>query len=165
MGKILIIKGADFSENAIVGVSYIPLPIEQGGINIISGSNFGNYSTASTTNVKRLRVPKTSLIYFEEGDVITFRGLSGISGAVNNPLRFDACIYSSQENPAHATAITSISLSWETDAFPCNVDGNDEYILTAPATGWYGFNFAGENIDNPITVSDYDDVIRYKNEE
>lgn len=159
MGKILVIKGADFSENALSNVTV--MSVVQGGYNIIpTSAEYGSISPVTSANYnRRLKTDPNSLIYLEAGSNIVFSGLSGNQEA-HTPLRIDAAIYSSA-TPGKETIIGSLN-GESTNYFPFNVEGRSTCRIDITHTGWYGFIFAGQDIASDITsLDDYNGAVRY----
>lgn len=152
MGKVLIIKGADFSQNAIIVTKDVV--IEQGIITLLMNQNAGVYNPSPTEAnwTKRIRTVNTGLIYIESGQKCV---VSGLQGSGNVPaLRLDAAIYSSSENPSHSTFLHTLNGD-STDYYKFNGDGSDSFTFTAPHTGYYALCFAATDKTSQITPSNY----------
>lgn len=159
MGKILVIKGADFSENALL--KFTVMSVVQGGYNIIpTNAEYGNISPPTSANYnRRIKTDPNSLIYLEAGSNIVFSGLSGNQEG-HTPLRIDAAIYSSA-TPGKETIIGSLN-GESTNYFPFNVEGGNICRINITRTGWYGFIFAGQNIaSDVISTDDYNGAVKY----
>ena len=158
MGKKLIIKGADFSINAINSEREAHPTIEQGVINIQSGAptqgDYKNGSDAGTT--KRLRVTSGSLVYIYAGESITLTGLKGSDGT-SGALRIDGAIYSSQ-SPSHSTILHTLNGD-STDYYKFNTDGGETFTMVAPYSGYYAFAFAAQDLTDTISYSAYQNSV------
>lgn len=151
MGNLLVIKDADFSENAIGKVG-IEVTIEQGIIDLVlSEAAYGDYLRYSTASLKRMRVVNTGLIYIEQGQEFSLSGLQGVGNV--ETLRVDAGIYSSP-SPSHSTILHTLNGD-STSYYKFNTEGNDSLTLTAPYTGYYAFCFAGQTMQEVISPSNY----------
>lgn len=77
MGKSLIIKGADFSVNAIPLPQTQRLALAQGTIG--AGTEHGNWDYSDESyNSKRLKSAKTAGIFVEQGKSVQLNGLTGL---------------------------------------------------------------------------------------
>lgn len=163
MGKKLIIKGADFSENCIKN----PLPLEQGLIDIIPAeAEFGENMDVNME--KRMRTVNNLLIPSDAAVVIS--GLKGLNGS-RSALRLDYCAYTSNERTKQACIGTG-SNGFSDYYFPYNSSekGNSVTIHNKYHQDLYfGFTIAsGDNKDVSISNSDYSPLeysILYDNRE
>lgn len=147
MGKGLIIKGADFSENAIGR----KITIEQGAIDLVlTEEDYGNYIDNSSSS-KRMRVVNTELVYIEQGQRFSLSGLQGVGNVT--ALRVDAGIYSSP-SPSHSTILHTLNGDSK-NYYIFNTEGSNSLTLTAPHTGYYAFCFTGQTMKEVISPSDY----------
>lgn len=152
MGKVLIIKGADFERNAITTIVGTALVVEQGVVDLIPTSvNQGELLPLSNSGTPR-RLRATSNIYLNIGDKITISGLSGLSGN-SMILRVDAAIYSADE-ASHSNLITT--LNGGTTNYYSTGGSSDSITITISVAGYYRFCFAGQILStDTINYSDY----------
>lgn len=149
MGKFLIIKGADFSENAIEK-EVIEVITESGVLDLVlEEADYGKYIIPGSP--KRMRVVNTGLVYIEQGEEILLSGLQGVGNVT--ALRVDAGIYSSS-SPSHSTILHTLNGDSK-DYYKFNTTGSDSLRLTAPHTGYYAFCFAGQTMLDAISPSNY----------
>ena len=143
MGKVLIIKGADFEKNAIsttiVGTALV---VEQGVIDLVptSGTQGDILPLSNGGTPRRLRA--VSNIHLNNGDKITISGLSGLSGN-SMILKIDAAIYS-VDTASHDNLITT--LNGGTTNYYSTGGSSDSVTITISTTGYYRFCFAGQSI-------------------
>lgn len=165
MGKILVIKGANFQANAIDGGQgqLYEMQLEQGGIIVITtSSNFGGNS-ADTSAQYLLRLRAVNNIELNLGDVVTFYGLKGING-LRDALRIDVVWYSSQER-SHANAVGVLSNGVAENYFPLNINGDDSVSFTNVYGHYYfGFTFAGPQKTEETLVANYNPLHYSKNQ-
>lgn len=150
MGKKLIIKGADFSENGIASIVEGELTIKQGQFSLLSNSDsYGNFS--ENTDYKT-RAGSKPLIYLEAGAKITFSGLSKLGSP---SLRIDGCYFDSEDGGhAHIVGDMHGGSTQSTDLFLYNAEGTSDTCTITNTWGSYWFRFAfarGASKDQNIT--------------
>jgi hypothetical protein len=151
MGKKLIIKGADFSENGMPSVvlDWQNLSIENGGINLIPSNTAYGQNTSDQQSTRKRSV---SNIYIPAGGRLHIKGLNSNS---NKTLRFDACFYiTDARNNTGGNVAGTLSNGISANYFPMNSDGSkDEVVLENTANNgyYYGLVFCAINKTDSIS--------------
>lgn len=154
MGKILIIKGADFSANAIDSI-YFNLLVVNGTINGSSG-NYGNwnFSTPDFDGI-RLKSDKTRGIQLSAGQSVTLIGVAGLG--------IGYFVYSANE------ALTGNCLKDECVSSPIlNTSGDNSFTYTNETSQtvyiWFLFKWNGTDgiHQNNEAISPSDVEIKYE---
>lgn len=156
MGKSLVIKGADFSANAI------PQEPMQGQLSIANGtlsmlSNSPAYGTRTISSSQPNRA-----VYTGDGIFIPYGATMVISGLKPDTavgLRFDGCYYSSAE-PSTENVLGDMhgGLTDLADTFLFNADGSEDSVqfVNNYAAAYFVFGFArGAYKNTEITASSY----------
>lgn len=152
MGKKLIIKGADFSEYAVSKT--VELEIEQNGINMLSNTEtYGENSVSTSPNFPK-RVRTITNIQLELGQSVRIRGLKGLN---NDGLALVVgAIWYSRDERSNTAVVGTLYDTYGT-YFPLNTEGEDSVIFVNNFGNYYfGFTFAGPNLNEGISASDYD---------
>lgn len=144
MGVQINLKNVDFGES---GFDLSKANLVVGGVNVrIGDPKFGDM----TTNTNRLRFSEP--VYIEEGQVVTFFGLTGKD--VNDDdctLLIDGVAYNS-ENTSHSTAVASLSNS-DTDFYKLNAEKQSEFSWkNTIGSYWFVFTFG----DTPSAATSTD---------
>lgn len=137
MGKIMIIKGADFSQNAIVR-DFIEMPLMQSFYALTTGS----------VNESTYRFGFLSLLNLKQGQTITIKGLANVH---DKPLYVEWVRYASP------TPSTSTFVDTSNSSFINNYEGNDVFTFEIDTDGYYGFSFANDPTKNTTEclINDY----------
>lgn len=156
MGKVIIVRGADFSANAVgvIPIEWEDMTLAQGLVVINSSTDYGNIKTTTDpAYTKRMYTP--TLIKINNGETIYIKGLKGLDGT-KTALRMDAAYYSANV-ASSANVVGSISNKDSTMFFPLNSDGSsDEVSYTNNTGGDYYYAFTIRNINNTtLPPADY----------
>lgn len=158
MGKSLIIKGADFSANAVVS----HMALKQGGVNV-TNTNINNFGRdiLDTSNPNYLKRMRSGLIRVPVGSSIVLKGVSG--------LKIDYCFYNQSFNPdeygyttpsqwsvSHPYVKGSASDKVANNYFPFNRNGAESIALAnATEYEYFEFIFAATN-EGQTVISNFD---------
>lgn len=182
MGKNLIIKGADFSENGfIVGYKHLAISnrwyyttaTNAGYKGIINNKRLSSTIDANTNDIN-------NGILVKAGQSIVLRGLKGVNGQ-KAPLRIDftyantsTTLYKSNPSTIAPNVIGTASNYDAENYFPINTEGNDTVTIvnTYGADYYFVFSFAGPTKDETLNSADYNieyytkeakwkDIVRY----
>ena len=155
MGKKLIIKGADFSENGIPSIvlDWQNLSIENSGINLIpSNTAYGQ----NTSDQEKTRKRSVNNIYIPAGGRLHIKGLKSNSGTT---LRFDACYYiTDARNNTDGNVAGTLSHGVSANYFPMNSDGSKNEVVVENTTNngyYYGFVFCALNKTGNISSKSF----------
>lgn len=159
MGKKLIIKGADFSENGIPSIvlDWQTLSYENDGINLVP-SNQAYGQNTSDNPTKRLR--SVSNIYIPAGGKLHVKGLRSVS---SYPLRFDACYYiTDARNNTNGNVAGTLSHGVSANYFPMNSDGlKDEVIVENTYNSGYYYGFVFCSLDKSTVINNKTYTLKY----
>lgn len=163
MGKVLVFKDADFSDNALDSLTPIGwnnLVLETGGINLI-GTSDPNFGTEIETTPSGIRMRADLNVYIGGRKTIHFRGLKGLNGE-QVALRIDACMYTADAR-TRANAAHSLSKGNSNNYFPINTEGKATASVTNEYdTGYYfGFVFSGQTKNENLSPSSYSPIQYY----
>lgn len=162
MGKVLVIKGADFSENAVdtlTPIQWSNMVLEDGGLNLLGFGDPAFGTEIEVSNHYRIRADLN--VYIDAGETIHFKGLKGITGN-EIALRIDACMYS-QDERTRASVVHSLSHGNINNIFPVNIDGGDMVTVTNEydAGYYFAFVFAGQTKGESLNVANYSPIQYY----
>lgn len=172
MGKNLIIKGADFSANAIEQEKYFLFSIENRSLSLLE-SNVGSLSTTTSSNYRiNMFLTGHRPILIPAGSTITIKGLKGVDGQ-KPTLTLDYVYYNNNDevtasSSPNVNAVGTASNYVSSDYFPIN---KNTLLDTVTITNNYGsdyyFGFAAKAVldgvgqEQQISVSNYN-TLRYK---
>lgn len=141
MGKRLIIKGANFSENGVSDIEEGDLTVVLGTLSVLTGENFGrhNYDSANGgTYSSNQRAVAYNGVYVPAGVDITLSGLNQLGSPA---LRVDGCYYNN-EDCEQAHVVGDIHGGADADIYSFNADGANDSITIRNIWGDYWFKFA-----------------------
>lgn len=156
MGKSLVIKGADFSANAIPQEPIQgQIPIANGALSMLNNSPAYGARTISSSYLNRA-VYTGDGIFIPYGATVVISGLKPDTGV---GLRFDGCYYSSAE-PSTDNVLGDMhgGSTDAADTFLFNADGSEDSVqfVNNYAAAYFVFGFArGTDKTTAITASSY----------
>ena len=172
MGKNLIIKGADFSANAIEQEEYSLFSIENRSLSVVE-SNVGSLSTATSSNYRiNMFLTGHRPILITAGSTITIKGLKGADGQ-KPTLTLDYVYYNNNDevtasSSPNVNAVGTASNYVSSDYFPINKDIlSDTVTITNDYESDYYFGFVAKAVldggghEQQIPVNNYN-TLRYK---
>ena len=171
MGTKLILKKADFSENAIIKSLFVE---DSSMINLVStdGCGYRNNTATAVKNHQRLSAYADSSykpILIKDGETVRIKGLKGVDGQ-STVLRLDYAYYSdntaisietSGVNPKLVGTASNFVVS---DFFPLNAEGTNDYADFQNTYGhdyYFAFSFRAVANNTALTVGNYNIMLEW----